>query len=426
MAMRVETNPLETAYAVLLEHGLEGAGEALRILVNEATKVERSQFLLACLALMLLLICGASRAQEQALDASLNESVQMIVKPGLFNIELETTIYKPEGAGPFPVVVINHGKAEGNPRFQRRYRPLVAVRYFLQRGYAVVVPMRQGFSRSSGNYIGGGCNVESNGRAQADDVRAVLDYVVAQPWADRDRLLVIGQSHGGWTTLAFGAQPYPGVKGLINFAGGLRQENCPGWESTLARAAGSYGRETRVPSIWFYGDNDSYFSTSTFHAMFDQYVAGGAPAQLVAYGTFGTDSHALFGARAGAAIWQPEVSRFLERIGLPSQPRAEFARYGNTRSITPVPPATTFAPLDDATRLPFVRDTGREGYAKFLTQPLPRAFAIATNGAWGWASGGEDPLKRALDNCNRRGQGSCRLYAVDDAVVWNPEAASQP
>jgi hypothetical protein len=45
MAMRVETNPLETAYAVLLEHGLEGAGVALRILVNEASKIERSRFL---------------------------------------------------------------------------------------------------------------------------------------------------------------------------------------------------------------------------------------------------------------------------------------------------------------------------------------------------------------------------------------------
>jgi dienelactone hydrolase len=380
----------------------------------------------ACLALVLLLIGGASRAQDQALDASLHESVQMIVKPGLFKLELETTFYKPEGAGPFPVVVINHGKAYGEPRFQARYRPAVAARYFLQRGYAVVVPMRQGFSRSSGNYIGGGCNVESNGRAQADDVRAALDYVVAQPWADRERLLVIGQSHGGWTTLAFGAQPYPGVKGLINFAGGLKQEQCAGWESVLARAAGSYGRETRLPSIWFYGDNDSYFSTSTFRAMFEQYVAGGAPAQLVAYGPFGTDSHALFGARAGAAIWQPEVTRFLERIGMPSQPRAEFAQYGNTRALTPVPAATRFAPIEDATRLPFVRDTGREGYAKFLTQPQPRAFAIAPNGAWGWAEGGEDPLKRALDNCNRRGQGSCRLYAVDDAVVWNPEATPTP
>lgn len=45
MAMRVETNSLEAAYAALLEHGLDGAGEALRILVNEAAKIERSEFL---------------------------------------------------------------------------------------------------------------------------------------------------------------------------------------------------------------------------------------------------------------------------------------------------------------------------------------------------------------------------------------------
>jgi transposase-like protein len=47
MAMRVETNPLEAAYAVLIENGLDGAGEALRILVDEASKIERSQFLRA-------------------------------------------------------------------------------------------------------------------------------------------------------------------------------------------------------------------------------------------------------------------------------------------------------------------------------------------------------------------------------------------
>lgn len=45
MAMRVETNPLEAAYAALLTQGLDGAGEALRILVNEASKIERAQHL---------------------------------------------------------------------------------------------------------------------------------------------------------------------------------------------------------------------------------------------------------------------------------------------------------------------------------------------------------------------------------------------
>ena len=45
MAMRVGTNPLESAYAVLIEDDLDGAGEALRILVNEAAKIERDAFI---------------------------------------------------------------------------------------------------------------------------------------------------------------------------------------------------------------------------------------------------------------------------------------------------------------------------------------------------------------------------------------------
>jgi transposase-like protein len=45
MAQRVDHNPLEAAYAALLANGLDGAGEALRILVNEASKIERAHFL---------------------------------------------------------------------------------------------------------------------------------------------------------------------------------------------------------------------------------------------------------------------------------------------------------------------------------------------------------------------------------------------
>lgn len=45
MAQHVERNPLEAAYAALLANGLDGAGEALRILVNEASRIEREHFL---------------------------------------------------------------------------------------------------------------------------------------------------------------------------------------------------------------------------------------------------------------------------------------------------------------------------------------------------------------------------------------------
>jgi dienelactone hydrolase len=371
----------------------------------------------AAFAAVLLFAAGAACAQAPETDSALNESVQTIRKPGLFAIDLETTVYKPDGEGPFPVAVINHGKASGDPRFQARYRPAQAARYFLQRGYAVVVPMRQGFSKSGGSYIGGGCNVESNGRVQAEDLKAVLDHLVAQPWVDKDRLLVVGQSHGGWTTLAFGPQNYPGVKGLVNFAGGLRQEMCPNWKEQLATAAAGYARGTRLPSLWFYGDNDSYFDVPTFRAMHEQYTAAGGKARLVAFGSFGADAHSLFSSRTGSAVWQPELNAFLAEIGMPSQVQPVHAKYG-ARSAVPAPPATGFAPLEDEARLPHVKDSGRNGYRIYLAKPVPRAFAVAPNGSWGWAEGGDDPLRRALFNCNRTGQGECRLYSVDDQVVW--------
>ena len=45
MAQRIEHHPLEAAFAALLANGLDGAGEALRVLVNEAGKIERAHFL---------------------------------------------------------------------------------------------------------------------------------------------------------------------------------------------------------------------------------------------------------------------------------------------------------------------------------------------------------------------------------------------
>jgi dienelactone hydrolase len=370
------------------------------------------------LGLLLWASLWAGNAAAQDLQADLNEQVVTVVKKGaLFSFELETTLYKPDGDGPFPIAVVNHGKAPGDPRFQARSRPASAVRFFLQRGYAVVVPMRQGFSKSTGSYIGGGCNVLSNGRLQADDAKAVLDWVITQPWADKDRMLVLGQSHGGWTTLSLGSVGYPGVKGLVNFAGGLRQESCPGWESNLARSAGDLGKDTKLPSLWFYGDNDSYFPPRVFKPMFEQYKAGGANAELVEFGNFGNDAHGMFGSRNGERIWQPKVTAFMQTVGLPTE--VVHSKFGLVNAMA-VPPKTDFADVSDEDKLPFVKEAGKTGYKNYLTRQLPRAFAIAPSGAWGWAEMGDDPLARALANCNRTGKGECKLYSVDDIVVWQP------
>ena len=45
MSQRVEHNPLQDARAALLDQGLDGAGEALRILVDQASLIERERFM---------------------------------------------------------------------------------------------------------------------------------------------------------------------------------------------------------------------------------------------------------------------------------------------------------------------------------------------------------------------------------------------
>jgi hypothetical protein len=68
--------------------------------------------------------------------------------------------------------------------------------------------------------------------------------------------------------------------------------------------------------------------------------------------------------------------------------------------------------------VPYISASGRDGYRKFLQATPPRAFAITSDGHWGYAYG-DDALARALANCQRgNGAANGRLYAVDANVVW--------
>lgn len=348
---------------------------------------------------------------EPRLSKSMNEQVVMVSSgTGMFGVQLETTIFKPDGPGPFPIVMMNHGKSLGPPSQQPRSRDIVIAREFLHRGYAVVLPMRRGFSKSTGQFIGGTCNTTENGIAQANDLQSALNYVLAQPWADKDKVVVMGQSHGGLSTMAFGARNPAHVKALVNFAGGLRY-NLPScdWKPALVEAFTVYGKTARLPSVWFYGANDSYFAPELVRQMYAAYTKSGADAKLIAFGPFKNDAHGMSGSREGVPIWWPETEALLKRVGLPT---------ANIIALSDEPAGTNFARLDDDTAVPYVKQDGRIGYDRFLQAPLPRAFAISESGRWVIASGGESPVEVALDVCQKRADAPCSIYAVDQNVVW--------
>jgi dienelactone hydrolase len=357
-------------------------------------------------------------ARAQVPLADLGESIVTIKNNRLFAVNLETTVFKPEGGGPFPVVIINHGKSFGNNRLQARERAIVATRQFLQRGYAVVLPMRQGFSNSGGAAVGEGCNIAGNGEAQADDINAVVKWVVQQPWADPQKMVMLGQSHGGLTTLAYAQDPHPGIKFLVNFAGGLKYTHGCQWELALKDAFKAYGQKVKVDSLWFYGANDSFFPPEVIKPAHQAYVEAGGKAELNAFGVFGADAHGMFASPDGLAIWWPSVETKLLQHGMPT--KLIFPQYG-VAGKTPTPEPTQWADLKEIDRIPHLREGGRKGYGVFLGRPLPRAFALSRTGAWGWANGGDDPLASALNNCQKNAKSPCLLYAVDEQVVWKPE-----
>lgn len=360
-------------------------------------------------------VAASGSAAAQALNQLLNESVVFVPA---FNgqAQLETTVFRPDGQGPFPVVVFNHHRQTGSPGQQQRFRPLTAVRFFLSRGYAVVAPMRQGFSRSSGWYVGAGCDVARNAREQASDAVAILDFLPSQSWADATRVIVAGHSHGGLAALAAGTFKRPEVAALINFSGGSRNSECHSWQHGLSEAVASFGQATDVPSLWIYADNDSFFG-GLYREMHLKYSKSGARSQLASFAQIGEDGHYILLDDQAARYWQPVVEEFLASMQLPHVTQPQFARHLEIQKDDLLP-ATRFAALEEVSKVPHVSVfRGRSAYRSFLNSAKPRAFAVSAEGAFGWATG-EQPGKRALDFCNEHAKTACKLYAVDDHVVW--------
>jgi dienelactone hydrolase len=323
------------------------------------------------------------------------------------------------------MIVFNHGKLPGDPRNQTRADPVSFARAFVSRGYVVVAPNRQGFAGSGGVYQQDGCDVAANGLGQAGDVAATIDYMAKQPYVDANHIAVAGTSHGGLTTIAYGTEAPKGVRALINFSGGLRQDTCTGWQKNLTEAFGSYGAKARVASLWLYGDNDSVWTPSLEAKMFSAYrtaeateadAQAGISASFIDYGSYKNDSHRLVGDRDGVKVWLPPVEAFLARQGMPTAVQYRVA--------APVAPGGTgFAAIDSVSAVPYLDQSGREGYRNFLKQYPSRAFAVSSSGAWSWAEGGDNPMAVALANCEKHSSGACHLYAVNGNVVWSNDPA---
>jgi len=287
--------------------------------------------------LYLLLCCYflSSSVQAEELEQSMHESVASIdVKVKNLYGKEEThkvviTQLKPDGDGPFPIIILNHGRSSTDRAHPPRFRYIKQARFFTERGFAVFEPTRIGYGAQGTEFDpedSGSCNNRNfapMAEAASTEILAALDYAKKQPYVDPTRVIIVGQSVGGYTTTASAAKNPPGLIAAINFAGGSggdpgRHPGIPCDGNRLEDMYSLFGKTTKVPMLWIYTENDLYFNPSFSRAWHAAFVKAGGNAEYHLLPPFAENGHTLFA--RGIEIWSPIVAEFLDKLGFPAQP----------------------------------------------------------------------------------------------------------
>jgi homoserine acetyltransferase len=109
------------------------------------------------------------------------------------------------------------------------------------------------------------------------------------------------------------------VKAIITFAAGRGgrvdgkpNNNCAPDE--LVAATGEFGRTSRVPMLWMYIENDTFFGPELSKRMHTAFTAAGGNAEYHLFPPHGSDGHFFVGAADAASIWSPLVGAFLDKL----------------------------------------------------------------------------------------------------------------
>jgi dienelactone hydrolase len=272
-----------------------------------------------------------ARSDERAIPPRIQEEIWALPLP----LPMFAYLVRPVGDGPFPLVIMNHGVSL-DPK-QRSFFPLVefrdAAQWFAKRGYLVVAPVGSGYGAAAidiperglyGPFFSkiGKCsnpNFHAAGLAVAQVDRWIIEYLAAEKRIVPRDVIVVGQSAGGWASIALSSLNPPEVKAIITFAAGRGgrvdgkpNNNCA--PDRLVEATRDFGSTSRVPMLWIYIENDTFFGPALSKRMHDAFTVAGGKAEYHLLPPFGGDGHFLIGSADSIPLWSPLVERFLSEV----------------------------------------------------------------------------------------------------------------
>jgi dienelactone hydrolase len=230
------------------------------------------------------------------------------------NLVLHGFLHKPEGKGPFPAVLWNHG-SERRPGWLPELAPL-----FLAKGYVLFIPHRRGQGRSPGEYImdlldrsNQSLGPQARSRKlvelmelHLEDQLAALSYLKGLPEVDPQRIAVAGCSFGGIQTVLMAEQGLD-VRAAVDFAGAAQNwEHAPDLRERMLKAV----RQAQMPILFIQAKNDYDISPSRDLAAAMQKSNKAHAIQIFdRFGKSTQDAHEF--CVHGGEIWSSQVFSFL-------------------------------------------------------------------------------------------------------------------
>jgi dienelactone hydrolase len=243
------------------------------------------------------------------------------------DIRLGYTLDLPEGAGPFPAVVLGHGSGRST---RNEATPLAA--RLVASGFAVLRYDKRGVGQSGGTYEGVGvANGERVIGLLGGDMAAGVAFLRTRPEVDPRRIGLLGVSQAGWV-MPVAARLAPDVAFMVLIVGptvsvgmeiyysDLAEQTTTPLDEVYARmdfhgAPGFDPRPTlemlQTPGLWLLGGQDRSIPTRQSVAILGELEAAGRPYRTIVYPGA---THSMIDADTGAPVdFMRDALVFLER-----------------------------------------------------------------------------------------------------------------
>ena len=248
------------------------------------------------------------------------------------SITLHALLWRPQGHGRFPAILLNHGSGRTREELERlgpyEGQATTLGPVFARHGYVFLFPFRQGvgLSADQGSSAVDLMNAELASQGQdarnalqirllegreMSDAAAALAFLRGLAEVDTRRVAIVGHSFGGSLTL-LQAEREPGLRAVVVFSGaGYSWDRSPGLRDRLLGAMA----HIRTPVFFIHAAND--YSVDSGKALDARLEHLGKAHRLEVYPPIGgtpEDGHGfLF---LGLSIWEPDVFAFLdEHVG---------------------------------------------------------------------------------------------------------------